>query len=73
MAEAGLGAAIMARSMLPQQPSEKARALRIVKPEMERQIAIIRASNRELTPAPARLAELIKLVAKDMAPTASAR
>jgi DNA-binding transcriptional LysR family regulator len=62
MAEAGLGAAILPRSLVLAQRSPKTRALRIVEPAMSRQIAIITLRGRKLSPAAARLAQLIRRI-----------
>jgi DNA-binding transcriptional LysR family regulator len=59
MAEAGLGAAILPRSLVLAHRSRKTRALRILEPAMSRQISIITLRGRKLTPAAARLAQLI--------------
>ena len=60
-AEAGLGSAILPRSVLPQRLPTAVRALRIVEPMMSRQIAIITLKGQSLPPAAARLAELLRL------------
>lgn len=62
MAQAGLGAAILPRSLVVAQRSPKTRALRIVEPAMSRQIAIITLRGRKLSPAAARLAQLIRRI-----------
>jgi DNA-binding transcriptional LysR family regulator len=62
MAEAGLGAAILPHSTLPKADSLSTRRLRIVNPSMKRQIAIVQAHGQTLSPAAARLAELIRLL-----------
>lgn len=62
MAEAGLGAAILPRSALPAVASPSTRTLRITSPTMKRQIAIIQARGQTLSPAAARLAELIRML-----------
>lgn len=62
MAEAGLGAAILPRSLVLAHRSPKTRALRIVEPAMSREIAIITVRGRKLSPAAARLADLIRRI-----------
>jgi DNA-binding transcriptional LysR family regulator len=60
MAEAGLGAVILPRSLILAHKSRSTQALRIVEPAMHRQIAIITLRGRALSPAAARLAQLIR-------------
>lgn len=69
MAGAGLGAAILPRSVLSGAQVREAQALRIVEPTMSRQVAIITVRGRELSPAAARLAQLVReLIDEDSAP-----
>ncbi|WP_179284162.1 LysR family transcriptional regulator [Bordetella genomosp. 10] len=60
MAEAGLGTAILPRSVIKGNRTPATRAVRIVEPEIFRQIAIVTAHGRRLLPAAARLAQLIR-------------
>jgi DNA-binding transcriptional LysR family regulator len=62
MAEAGLGAVILPRSLVLAHRSPKTRPLKIVEPAMSRQIAIITLRGRSLSPAAARLAQLIRRI-----------
>ncbi len=60
MASAGLGAAILPRSVLGGTPPPTVQALRLVDPSLARQVAIITVRGRSLSPAAARLAELVR-------------
>jgi DNA-binding transcriptional LysR family regulator len=60
MAEAGLGAAILPCSVLPSPIPEDTQVARIVEPTITRQMAIITTPSRVLSPAAARLAELVR-------------
>lgn len=60
MAEAGLGAAILPRSVVRTARAPSTRTLKIVEPAMARQIAIITVRGRSLSPAASRLAQLVR-------------
>jgi DNA-binding transcriptional LysR family regulator len=60
MAEAGLGAVILPDSLVMAHRSPATQALRIVEPHMSREIAIVTLRSRSLSPAAARLAQLIR-------------
>jgi DNA-binding transcriptional LysR family regulator len=60
MAEAGLGTAIIPKSVIREAHAPSTKALRIVKPAMSRQVAIVTALGRPLSPAAGRLAQLIR-------------
>jgi DNA-binding transcriptional LysR family regulator len=60
MAEAGLGAVILPRSLVVAHQSLTTMALQIIEPAMSRQIAIVTLRGRSLSPAAARLAQLIR-------------
>jgi DNA-binding transcriptional LysR family regulator len=60
MAEAGLGTAILPRSAIRGAHAPSTKALRIVEPAMSRQMAIVTARGRPLSPAAGRLAQLIR-------------
>lgn len=60
MAHAGLGAAILPRSVAQGYHAPNARALRIVEPSMTREIAIVTARGRPLSPMSGRLAQLVR-------------
>ena len=60
MAEAGLGAVILPRSLVMAHRSPTTQALQIVEPAMSRQIAIVTLRGRALSPAADRLAQLIR-------------
>ncbi|MEO8159115.1 MAG: LysR substrate-binding domain-containing protein [Betaproteobacteria bacterium] len=60
MAEAGLGAVILPESLVMAHRSLATHALRIVEPQMSRKIAIVTLRSRSLSPAAARLAQLIR-------------
>lgn len=60
MAEAGLGAAILPMSVIRGSRARTVRALPIVAPKLVRQIAIITLAGRTLSPAAARLCQLIR-------------
>lgn len=59
MAEAGIGAAILPASSLTKATSPSARILEIVKPTIQRKMALITLPGQTLSPAAARLAEKI--------------
>lgn len=65
MAEAGLGVAILPRSVIRTSRSRAVRALPIVDPVLVRQIALITMRGRTLSPAAARLAQLIREMIED--------
>ena len=60
MANVQLGAAILPASIIPDRTSRTVRALRIVSPSLKRQIGLITARGHELSPAAARLAQLVR-------------
>ena len=60
MAIAGLGAAILPKVVLPPVIDKRTYALRIVSPEMTREVAIITVRGQSLSPASLRLAQLMK-------------
>lgn len=60
MAEEGLGAAILPAVSLPKQQADTVRAMRIVNPEIIREIGIITVKGTSLSPASQRLAQLLK-------------
>jgi DNA-binding transcriptional LysR family regulator len=60
MAEAGLGAAIMRQSLAETAHSPSTRKLLIVEPTMTEHFSLIRVKGRKLSPAAARLSELIR-------------
>ena len=60
MANVELGAAVLPRSVLPTRPDRRVQALRIVSPALSRRIGLFTASRRALSPAAARLAEVIR-------------
>ena len=62
MAEAGLGAAILPRVALPARMSASVRTLRITHPPMVRQVAVITSRGQHLSPAAARLVDLLRLL-----------
>ncbi|MFD0667919.1 LysR family transcriptional regulator [Ramlibacter sp. MAHUQ-53] len=64
MANVELGAAILPRSVLPARPDRRVQALRIVSPALSRRIGLFTASRRALSPAAARLAEVIRAGAR---------
>ncbi len=72
MASAGLGAAILPRVVLPPVIDDNTYVLRIVNPTMVRQVALITLRGQSLSPASARLAQLMgQLIANpDEAPPA---
>lgn len=60
MAEAGLGVALAPRSMIMGAHAPSTRALRVVEPELSRQVAIVTVRGRPFSPAAARLAQLVR-------------
>ncbi|MFB9261684.1 LysR family transcriptional regulator [Bradyrhizobium erythrophlei] len=65
MADAGLGAAILPRVALPLRTSPKTHALRIVNPPLIRQVALITLKGQSLSPASARLVQLLRQLIPD--------
>ena len=59
MANEELGAAILPASIIPARPNKRVQALRIVQPALKRSIGLITWSQRALSPAAARLSDLI--------------
>ncbi|BEU28538.1 LysR family transcriptional regulator [Paraburkholderia sp. 22B1P] len=60
MATAGLGVAVLPEVVLPSKKTAGVEALLIVDPPLERQVAIITVRGRTLSPAAARLAQLLR-------------
>ncbi|KDD32384.1 LysR family transcriptional regulator [Bordetella bronchiseptica] len=60
MATAGLGAAVLPAMVLPAKPHKDVQVLPIASPRMTRDVAIVRLRHRKLTPAAARLAQLVR-------------
>jgi len=60
MANVQLGAAILPSSGIPERPSGAVRALRIVSPSLKRKIGLITNRGQVLSPAAARLAQLVR-------------
>jgi DNA-binding transcriptional LysR family regulator len=60
MADAGLGTAILPRVALPSKVSSNTHALRIVNPPLIRHVAVITLRGQSLSPASARLVQLLK-------------
>jgi len=62
MASAGLGAAVLPSVVLPDYPLPETSQMLIVQPKMTRQVAIITLKGRALSPAAAKLAQLVRLL-----------
>lgn len=60
MASAGLGAAVLPAMVLPRHKLANVQVLPITHPRMTRDVAIVRLRHRKLTPAAARLAQLVR-------------
>lgn len=60
MASAGLGAAILPQSVLGDTPAPTVQALRLVEPALTRQVSLVTVRGRALSPAAARLAEVVR-------------
>lgn len=60
MADAGLGAAVLPDIVIPKRLNRNVRKLLIVDPCMSRQIAIVTRKGQSLSPAPARLAQIVR-------------
>jgi len=65
MATAGLGAAILPRVALPARVDASTHVLRIVNPQLTRQVSIITMRGQKLSPASLRLVELLKQLMPD--------
>ncbi len=64
MARVELGAAVLPHSVLPERLGSRLQALRIVSPALRRRIGLFSASGRALSPAAARLTEVIRASAR---------
>ncbi|PYC21678.1 LysR substrate-binding domain-containing protein [Pseudomonas mosselii] len=62
MASAGLGAAVLPSVVLSDYPLPETSQMLIVQPKMTRQVAIITLKGRALSPAAAKLAQLVRLL-----------
>ncbi len=65
MASAGLGAAILPRVALPSRVDSSTHVLRIINPQLMRQVSIITMRGQKLSPASLRLVELLKQLMPD--------